>query len=554
MNLIRLRKSYNRGSPLHKNIIHCSSLSMHKNTFILLAIVVLVIAAFAVFTPSASTTPVARASQIVNLVDGDTYTLNAGEVTEVLNGNKVTMLAYNGMIPGPEIHVQEGAQVTIHFVNNLKMPTLLHSHGVRLANANDGSPLVQKEIAPGASFDYKIKFTDPGIYWYHPHVREDEEQTKGLFGAYVVTSKSPDFWSPADAEDVLFLSDVLMEDGAVAPFGKDYVTHALMGRFGDTLLVNGTTTYALAVRPGEVRRFYVTNAATARTFNFGIAGAVLKLIGADGGRYEREQFVNDVVLGPSERAIVDVYFPQAGTYTIEHKTPQKTYALGMVNVSGEPIPSPREKEFMTMRTNTDEVAQFNLLRSYLNAPVDKRLLLTLTSDMTKIMALSGSSGHTHAAMPGMMMGTSSAMGMSMPMMATTTLRPIEWEDDMGAMNTFSTSDTVKWILRDEDTGKENMDIAWSFAKGSMVKIRLTNDKTSIHPMQHPIHFHGNRFVVLSTNGVPNTNMVWKDTTLVKNGDVVDILLDTSNSGTWMAHCHIAEHMESGMMMQYVVAP
>ena len=130
--------------------------------------------------------------------------------------------------------------------------------------------------------------------------------------------------------------------------------------------------------------------------------------------------------------------------------------------------------------------------------------------------------------------------------------PIEWDDGMGDMNTFSTSDTTKWIIRDELTGKENMDILWKLKKGSMTKVRITNDNESAHPMQHPFHVHGNRFLVLATNGVPNDNMVWKDTTQMRGGDVVDILIEAENPGIWMAHCHISEHLHSGMMMGYNV--
>jgi FtsP/CotA-like multicopper oxidase with cupredoxin domain len=73
-------------------------------------------------------------------------------------------------------------------------------------------------------------------------------------------------------------------------------------------------------------------------------------------------------------------------------------------------------------------------------------------------------------------------------------------------------------------------------------------------MHHPIHFHGNRFLVLSVNEIPNDNMVWKDTALLRTGDTMDILLETTNPGEWMAHCHIAEHMHSGMMIGYRVTP
>jgi len=85
-------------------------------------------------------------------------------------------------------------------------------------------------------------------------------------------------------------------------------------------------------------------------------------------------------------------------------------------------------------------------------------------------------------------------------------------------------------------------------------IRLVNEMDSDHPMHHPFHLHGaGRFLVLSRDGVVEPNLVWKDTVLVRTGQVVDILFDVSNPGLWMAHCHIAEHMQSGMMFSFNVA-
>jgi len=72
-------------------------------------------------------------------------------------------------------------------------------------------------------------------------------------------------------------------------------------------------------------------------------------------------------------------------------------------------------------------------------------------------------------------------------------------------------------------------------------------------MQHPIHFHGQRFLVIDENGTKSNNLVWKDTVLVKKGEYVDILIDMSNPGKWMAHCHIAEHLSSRMMMNFTVS-
>ena len=79
-----------------------------------------------------------------------------------------------------------------------------------------------------------------------------------------------------------------------------------------------------------------------------------------------------------------------------------------------------------------------------------------------------------------------------------------------------------------------------------------NAADSDHPMQHPIHFHGQRLLILSLNGIRNENLAWKDTVLVPAGESVDILVEMSNPGAWMVHCHIAEHLEGGMMFTFRV--
>jgi FtsP/CotA-like multicopper oxidase with cupredoxin domain len=130
--------------------------------------------------------------------------------------------------------------------------------------------------------------------------------------------------------------------------------------------------------------------------------------------------------------------------------------------------------------------------------------------------------------------------------------PMEWSGTMPMMNWASTGRQVRWIVRDPATGRENMDVDWRFRRGRPVRIRLVNQRRSFHAMQHPIHLHGQRFLVLSVNGVRNENLVWKDTVLLPAGSAVDILLDPSNPGRWMLHCHIAEHLSAGMMMGFAV--
>jgi FtsP/CotA-like multicopper oxidase with cupredoxin domain len=132
---------------------------------------------------------------------------------------------------------------------------------------------------------------------------------------------------------------------------------------------------------------------------------------------------------------------------------------------------------------------------------------------------------------------------------------IEWEDDMAEVNRMTTAANMRWKLVDRATGAENARIEWKFRVGDQVKIRLVNEMDSDHPMPHPFHVHGaGRFLILERDGVVEPNLVWKDTVLVRTGETVDILLDVSNPGRWMAHCHIAEHHESGMMFSFDVAP
>ena len=125
--------------------------------------------------------PETRAPEVVELKDGDTYDLTASLAKKTLGNRAYRMLAYNGSIPGPLIKVAEGAEVTINFKNDTDIETTVHSHGIRLDNAFDGVPdVTQKSLQPGESFTYKIKFPDAGMYWYHPHVREDYAQELGL--------------------------------------------------------------------------------------------------------------------------------------------------------------------------------------------------------------------------------------------------------------------------------------------------------------------------------------------------------------------------------------
>ena len=167
----------------------------------------------------------------------------------------------------------------------------------------------------------------------------------GLYGNVLVEPADPDYWPPVHRELALTLDDVLIEDGQVAPFSRAETTYAAMGRFGNVLLVAGEPELALTAQLGEVVRLYLTNTANTRVFKVALPGARMKLVGGDSGRVEHEQFVEDVILAPSERVVVDVLFDRAGELALEHHTPDRIYPLAAITVSENPAEPPLAEQF-----------------------------------------------------------------------------------------------------------------------------------------------------------------------------------------------------------------
>ena len=607
--------------------------------------------------------PEASWPELLELADSDTLELSVGPVAKPLGDATVRMLGYNGSIPGSTVKVAQGSEIVVHVENHGDLDTTVHWHGLRLENRYDGVPHeTQAPIPVGGEFSYRIQFPDPGLYWYHPHIREDYTQELGLYGNILVVPAEPDYWPPADRDLILTLDDILIEDGKVAPFSPTETTFAAMGRFGNRLLVAGDPDLRLTFRAGEVVRLWLTNTANTRVFNLTLPGAQMKLVGGDSGRVEHEEVVEQVVLAPSERVVVDVLVESPGELALEHHTPNRTYRLAAISVT-EGAPSAAATRFGQLHRAPELEAERAQLDRWLAAAPDK--ILALVAQMDDPAAMPEAAGPVTYACPmhpdvtsaepgrcpkcGMKLLASQVPTYACPMhpevvsdqpghcpkcgmkllasqvpTVTTYACPmhpevvsdqpghcpkcgmkllaagstrtttadhdharigqsgmdhagidhsgmehrgtvysgmghggaegIEWEDDMVEVNRQTTSATMHWRFLDRTTGADNPAIDWRFTVGDRVKIRLINEMASDHPMHHPFHLHGaGRFLVLARDGVTEPNLVWKDTVLVRTGETVDIMFDVTNPGLWMAHCHIAEHMQSGMMFSFNVA-
>ncbi len=174
---------------------------------------------------------------------------------------------------------------------------------------------------------------------------------------------------------MLTLDDILIEDGQIAAFSESETTHVAMGRFGNVMLVAGEPDLALEAKRGEVVRFYFTNTANTRVFNVTLPGAQMKLVGADAGHYEREELVDEVLLAPSERVVVDVLFPAAGELELQHKTPEHTYGLASIVVVDEQPEQSFADDFPSLRTNRDMAELREHVEPFFKAPPDKIALV-----------------------------------------------------------------------------------------------------------------------------------------------------------------------------------
>ena len=217
---------------------------------------------------------------------------------QVTPGRAARAWTFNGQVPGPVIEARVGDVLEVHLTNHLSEPTTLHWHGIRLPASMDGTDMVQHPLEPGATFVYRIKLLDAGTFWYHSHSNEPVQVRRGMYGALIV--RGPD--EPVlDRERVLVLSDATVE-----PTGELSSASDRQGCDGNVRLVNGAAEPELTISGGQVERWRVINASSARYVKLAIGDQPFVALGTSGGLLEAPSPLRDALLAPGDRIDIAV--------------------------------------------------------------------------------------------------------------------------------------------------------------------------------------------------------------------------------------------------------
>ena len=225
-----------------------------------------------------------------------------------------TAWTYNGRVPGPTLEARVGDVLEVRLTNRLSEPTSIHWHGLRLPAAMDGTDMTQRLVAPGETFTYRFRLPDAGTFWYHPHANETVQLERGLYGTLVVRGEDEPVF---DREQVLEFDDVKLDrKGGIAKFGGLLDMHD--GREGDLRLISGKVEPDLAIAAGQVERWRMVNASSARYVRFSLGGAPFTVIGSDVGLIDRPRTATEMLLPPGQRVEIAVGPFDAGeVYAIE---------------------------------------------------------------------------------------------------------------------------------------------------------------------------------------------------------------------------------------------
>ena len=463
--------------------------------------------AFALPWPSLAGETAPDGFRVLHARSGEAHLRGAGEPPTAIWG-------YDGLSPGPTLRVKQGEELKVRLINDIKQPTVIHWHGIRLPNAMDGVPhLTQMPIEPGTSFDYRFIAPDAGTFWYHSHFLSSEQMARGLFAPLVVEERAP---VAVDRELVLVVNDWrLANDGAVAPGFGNMHDAMMAGRLGQYITLNSQDTLDIPVKSNERLRLRIVNAANARIFQLRIAQHLARVMAVDGqpcppyvardgvlrlGPGTRFDLFLDATLKPGATAPIEVDDLRGGWLEVG----RIVYDVGPA-LRAQPLPEAARLPDNPLPAKLDFANALTL-----DVPLDG-------GGMAMMMRGGGMGGM------GGGMGGAGFRGQG--------LAPQE----------------RIWALASIASSGHDGPPLFTVARGHTVVLNLPNRTAFPHAM----HVHGHHFRQLE-GGTQTARPYWLDTVIVDPERSERIAFVADNPGKWMIHCHMIEHMAAGMAAWFEV--
>ncbi|MCW8350126.1 multicopper oxidase CueO [Citrobacter portucalensis] len=478
-------------------------------------------------------------------------------------GKTATTWGYNGNLLGPAVKLNKGQSVTVDIHNQLAEETTLHWHGLEIPGEVDGGP---QGIIP-AGGKRSVTFTPDqraATCWFHPHQhgKTGRQVAMGLAGLVLIEDEEirklmlPKQWGIDDVP-VIIQDKQFSADGQV-DYQLDIMT-AVVGWFGDTLLTNGAI-YPQHAAPRGWLRLRLLNGCNARSLNIAASdNRPLYVIASDGGLLAEPVKVTELPMLMGERfeVLVDVSDGKAFDL-VTLPVSQMGMAIAPFD---KPHPVMRVQPLLITASGTlpDSLTSMPSLPSLEGLTVRKlQLSMDPMLDMMGMqMLMKKYGGQAMAGMDhGKMMGHMNNDNMGHGNMNHGNMNHGEMGNmqhgDMGNMKhgsfDFHNANRINGLAFDMNKPM------FAAAKGQHERWVISGQGDM---MLHPFHIHGTQFRILSENGkAPAAHRAgWKDTVRVEGG-VSEVLVkfdhDAPKEHAYMAHCHLLEHEDTGMMLGFTV--
>jgi FtsP/CotA-like multicopper oxidase with cupredoxin domain len=212
---------------------------------------------------------------------------------EISPGVVVHGYAFNGQAPGPVIEASVGDTLLVQFTNRLPVPITIRWPGLGEPAAMNGRGLAADPVPPGGRLQYQLHLPAAGTFAYHSAITATTQSNCGLSGVLVI--RSPEELS-FDAERVLLIDDV--ELNRLEQLAPDQFARYRREPDGRVLLVNGVLEPEMQIATGQVERWRLVNATSARRLRLSLGSHRFHVVGTDG---LVPNAVDEVIMNPGDR-------------------------------------------------------------------------------------------------------------------------------------------------------------------------------------------------------------------------------------------------------------